>query len=150
MADPRPDAHDRDGQRAPHSLAPQADAEDDPPEVRATPNVSFEVELARIHDLMMEAMESFEFLDFEQARILLDQCITRGIAAGLSKEPLLAEVHLRFGIVYYADGRNSDAVQAFIKALTIAPHIQLPPRYYTAALQQLLDAAKRRMGKPRI
>ena len=55
-----------------------------------------------IQQKIKEAMENYDLLEYEEARKLLNQALTISKQKKLDNDPLVAQVHLRLGIVYAA------------------------------------------------
>lgn len=102
-----------------------------------------EKELARLEKLSKKAMESFDLLDYEAAKKLLNAAVAKAKTSGLENEPLIAQIYLNLGIVYFAGENDMDSARvAFIDAVKIDPSIQIDPAYRTDDMQALLDEIK--------
>ena len=92
----------------------------------------------------VEAMESFDLLEFEAARRQLAEAITMARKSKLDREPILARVYLNLGIVEFAGMKNRDgARRAFAAAVAIDPTIEIGVAYRTDAMAELLAAVKK-------
>lgn len=112
------------------------------------PDMSVDEKVARIRRLTRKAMESYELLDFEAARAILDRCVARARAAGLAKERFMGDTYLYRGIVLssaaHSDNGDLDAAHAaFVEAATIAPEIRIPPEYRSPKIQAAFDEARK-------
>lgn len=98
----------------------------------------------------VEAMESFDLLEFEAARRQLGEAITLARKNKLDREPILARVYLNLGIVEFAGMKNRDgARRAFAAAVAIDPTIEIGVAYRTDPMADLLAAVKKEVAAAR-
>lgn len=103
--------------------------------------------LERIEKLSKKAMESFDLLDYEAAKKLLNGAVAKAKTSGLEQEPIVAKVYLNLGIVYFSGEGDTDSARvAFIDAVRIDPNIEIDPGYKTDDMQALLDEVKAQFG----
>jgi len=95
-----------------------------------------------------KAMESFDMLEFEQARSTLGEALQLAKKSKLGKDKVVARVYLNLGIVEYAGLKDEDAAKsAFTQAVAIDPSIQIDVAYKTEGMAELLTAVKKGGGK---
>src|SRR5258707_1625348 len=66
-----------------------------------------------------EAMESYDLMDYEAARKLLNQALATTKKAKLDKDPVAAKVYLSLGIATFAGGDQDGAKVAVLSAVPI-------------------------------
>lgn len=94
-----------------------------------------------------KAMESFDMLEFEQARSTLGEALQLAKKSKLGKDKLVARVYLNLGIVEYAGLKDEDAARAaFAQAVAIDPNIQIDVAYKTEGMAELLTSVKKGGG----
>jgi hypothetical protein len=93
-----------------------------------------------------EAMSSYDSMDYDAARRLLNQAIAAVKKARLDKDPLAARVYLNLGIAAFAGGDQDGAKVAFLSAVQIDPKIQIAPEYRQPTLVALLEQARTEAG----
>lgn len=93
-----------------------------------------------------QAMESYDLMDYDAAKKLLNQALAIAKKAKLDKEPVVAKVYLELGIAAFAAGDNEGAKVAFLSAVQIDPKIQISVAYKTPDLSKLLDEARAEGG----
>lgn len=97
---------------------------------------------------LKEAMEKFDFLEYEEAKKLLGQALAIAKKGKLDKDPITAQIHVRVGIVYAAGLKDTDAAKvAFAAAVELDPRVQIEAAYKTPELQRLLEDARGGAGK---
>jgi hypothetical protein len=90
-----------------------------------------------------EAMENFDLLEYEEARKLLAQALSTAKKAKLDRDPVVAQIHVRLGIVFFAGLQDPDAAKvAFAAAVEVDPKVQIEAAYKTPDMQKLLDEAR--------
>ncbi|HMG56005.1 MAG TPA: tetratricopeptide repeat protein [Kofleriaceae bacterium] len=94
------------------------------------------------------AMASYDALDYDAARRLLNQAIAIAKRAKLDRDPLVARVYLDLGIAQLASSDQEAAKVAFLSAAQIDPKITVDPAYKSAELVRMLDDAKAAAGDP--
>jgi hypothetical protein len=96
---------------------------------------------------IVQAMESFDLLEFEVARRHLNDAIELARKNRLDRERILARIYLDLGIVEFAGLKNRDAArEAFAAAVAIDPSIEIDVAYRTDAMADLLAAVKKERG----
>lgn len=96
-----------------------------------------------IQQKMKEAMENYDLLEYEEARKQLNSALTIAKKAKIENDPVVAQVHVRLGIVYFAGLSDPDSAKlSFLTAVQIDPKIQIDAAYKTPDLQKLLDEAR--------
>jgi hypothetical protein len=96
---------------------------------------------------MKEAMENFDLLEYEEARKLLSQAITIAKKNDLEKDPVIAQVHLRLGIVYFSGLNDPESAKLeFANAVEIDSKVQIEAAYKTAEMVKLLDDTRAEFG----
>lgn len=89
-----------------------------------------------------EAMESYDLMDYEAAKKLLNQGLAAAKKAKLDKDPLAAKLYVFVGIASFASGDPDGAKLAFLSAVQIDPKIQIEAAYKSPELVKLLEQAK--------
>jgi hypothetical protein len=90
-----------------------------------------------------EAMNSFDSLEYEEAKKQLNQALAIAKKGKLDKDPLTAQIHVRLGIVHFAGLQDANAAKAaFAAAVEIDPKVQIEAAYKTPDMQKLLDEAR--------
>jgi len=88
------------------------------------------------------AMTSYDSMDYEMARRLLNQALAIAKKAKLDRDPIVARVYLELGIAQLAGSDQEAAKVAFLSAAQIDPKITIDPAYKSPELVRLLDEAK--------
>lgn len=100
-----------------------------------------------IQDKIKEAMENYDLLEYEEARKLLNSALTIAKKKKMENDPVVAQVHLALGIVYFAGLQDNESAKlAFLSAVEIDPKVQIDPAYKTADMAKLLEEAKSEAG----
>ena len=94
------------------------------------------------------AMASYDSMDYEAARRLLNQALAIAKRAKLDKDPIVARVYLDLGIAQLAGSDQEAAKVAFLSAAQIDPKITIDAAYKSAELVKMLDEAKAAAGDP--
>lgn len=89
-----------------------------------------------------EAMESYDLMDYDAAKKLLNQALATAKKAKLDRDPVTAKVYLELGIAAFAAGDTEAARVAFLSAVQIDSKIQISVAYKTPDLTKLLDEAR--------
>ena len=98
---------------------------------------------ADIDDLNKQALEAFDGLNFDQAKSLLEQALTKGDLGGLDHDPAYARAHLYMGMLSIAGfQQRDDAIEHFKTALKITPDIAAPAGLFNPEVQAAFDEAK--------
>ncbi len=105
---------------------------------------------AHIHDLNKQALEAFDGLNFDQAKSLLEQALTKGDLGGLDHDPAYARAHLYMGMLLIAGfQQRDDAIEHFKTALKITPDIAAPAGLFNPEVQAAFDEAKQQVESER-
>jgi hypothetical protein len=100
-----------------------------------------------IQQKIKEAMENYDLLEYEEARKLLNSALTIAKKQKMANDPVVAQVHLALGIVYYAGLQDTESAKlSFLSAVEIDPKVQIDPAYKTADMAKLLDEARGEAG----
>jgi hypothetical protein len=92
------------------------------------------------------AMASYDAMDYEAARRLLNQALAIAKKAKLDKDPVVARVYLDLGIAQLAGSDQEAAKVSFLSAAQIDPRIAVDPGYKSPELVKMLDDAKAAAG----
>lgn len=92
------------------------------------------------------AMASYDAMDYENARKLLNQALAIAKRARLDRDPIVARVYLDLGIAQLAASDQEAAKVAFLSAAQIDPKITIDPAYKSAELVRMLDDARSAAG----
>jgi hypothetical protein len=92
------------------------------------------------------AMASYDAMDYEAARRLLNQALAIAKKAKLDKDPIVARVYLDLGIAQLAGSDQEAAKVAFLSAVQIDPKITIDAAYKSTELVRMLDEAKAAAG----
>src|SRR5882672_10449920 len=93
-----------------------------------------------------QAMASYDAMDYEAARRLLNQALAIAKRAKLDRDPVVARVYLDLGIAQLAASDPEAAKVAFLSAVQIDPKITIDPAYKSAELVRMLDDARAAAG----
>ncbi|TMQ12195.1 MAG: tetratricopeptide repeat protein [Deltaproteobacteria bacterium] len=88
------------------------------------------------------AMASYDALDYDAARRLLNQALAIAKRAKLDRDPIVARVYLDLGIAQLASSDQEAAKVALLSAVQIDPRIAIEPAYKSAELVRMLDEAR--------
>src|SRR5688500_10996018 len=95
-----------------------------------------------IQQKIKEAMENYDLLEYEEARKLLNQALTIAKKSKMENDPVVAQVHLSLGIVYYAGLQDGESAKlAFLSACEIDKKVKLDAAYRTADMDKALGEA---------
>src|SRR5262245_18237303 len=84
-----------------------------------------------------EAMENLDLLEYEEARKLLNQALTIAKKGNLEKDPVVAQVHVRLGIVYFAGLNDAESAKlSFMNAVEVDPKVQIDAAYRTPEMSK--------------
>ena len=92
------------------------------------------------------AMASYDSMDYDAARKLLNQALAIAKRAKLDKDPIVARVYLDLGIAQLAGSDQEAAKVAFLSAAQIDPKITIDAAYKSAELVKMLEEAKAAAG----
>ncbi|HET7501468.1 MAG TPA: tetratricopeptide repeat protein [Kofleriaceae bacterium] len=92
------------------------------------------------------AMASYDAMDYDLARRLLNQALAIAKKAKLDKDPIVARVYLDLGIAQFAGSDPEAAKVAFLSAVQIDPKIAIEPAYKSPELVKMLDEARAAAG----
>jgi len=102
-----------------------------------------------IQQKIKEAMENYDLLEYEEARKLLNQALTIAKKSKMESDPVVAQVHLALGIVYYAGLQDQESAKlAFLSACEIDRKVVIDPAYKTGDMQKALAEACSDSGGP--
>lgn len=93
-----------------------------------------------------EAMESYDLMDYEAARKLLNQAVLIAKKSRLDRDPVLARVYLNLGVAAFAAGDQDGAKVALLSAVQIDAKIAIPPEYRSPPLVAMLDQIRVELG----
>jgi tetratricopeptide (TPR) repeat protein len=93
-----------------------------------------------------QAMESYDLMDYEAAKKLLNQALATAKKAKLDKDPVTAHVYLDLGIAAFANSDPDTAKVAFQSAVQIDPKIKIDAAYKSPELDKLLEEARSETG----
>jgi len=88
------------------------------------------------------AMASYDAMDYETARRLLNQALAIAKKAKLDRDPIVARVYLDLGITQLAGSDQEAARVAILSAAQIDPKITIDAAYRSPELVKLLDEAR--------
>ncbi|HEX3757752.1 MAG TPA: tetratricopeptide repeat protein [Kofleriaceae bacterium] len=89
-----------------------------------------------------QAMASYDAMDYEAARRLLNQALAIAKRARLDHDPVVARVYLDLGIAQFAASEPEATKVAFLSAVQIDPKITIDPAYKSPELVRMLDDAR--------
>jgi hypothetical protein len=92
------------------------------------------------------AMASYDAMDYEAARRLLNQALAIAKTAKLDNDPIVARVYLDLGITQLAGSDREAARVAILSAAQIDPTIEIDVAYRSPELVRLLDEARAAVG----
>jgi hypothetical protein len=92
------------------------------------------------------AMASYDSMDYEAARRLLNQALATAKKAKLDKDPVVARVYLNLGIAQLAASDLEAAKVSFLSAAQIDPKITIDAAYKSPELVKMLEEAKAAAG----
>jgi hypothetical protein len=95
--------------------------------------------IEKITALNKKALDSYNDLEFEEARKTLKQALDLCTSAGLDKHPIAARTHIHMGVVLIAAKQQELGIKQFKKALEIQPDIQVTK---ALANPEILEAFK--------
>ncbi len=101
---------------------------------------------ADVQTKIKEAMESYDLMDYDAAKKLLNQAVAGAKKAKLDKDPVVARAYLDLGIVLAAVPDAEGAKVSFLSAVQIEPKIQIDAAYKSAETTKLLDEARAEAG----
>jgi len=88
------------------------------------------------------AMASYDSMDYEAARRLLNQALAIAKKAKLDKDPIVARIYLDLGIAQLAGSDQEAAKVAFLSAAQIDPKITIDAAYKSPELVKMLEEAR--------
>ncbi len=88
------------------------------------------------------AMESYDLMDYDVARKLLNQAVAMAKRNKLDKDPVMAKVYVDIGIVAFAVPDQDAAKVAFLSAVQVDPKIQIDAAYRSGDMAKLLEEAR--------
>src|SRR5215475_13430318 len=93
-----------------------------------------------------QAMASYDAMDYEAARRLLNQALAIAKRAKLDRDPVVARVYLDLGIAQLAASDQEAAKVALLSAVQIDPKITIDPAYKSTELVRMLEDARTSTG----
>jgi hypothetical protein len=97
---------------------------------------------ADIEKQIKEAMESYDLMDYDASKKLLNQALAAAKKAKLGKDTIAARAYLDLGIVSFVNNDHDGAKLSFLSAVQIDPKIQIDPAYKSAEMAKLLEEAR--------
>src|ERR1043166_1765058 len=88
------------------------------------------------------AMASYDAMDYDAARKLLNKALAIAKRAKLDRDPIVARVYLDLGIAQLAASDQEAAKVAFLSAVQIDPKITIDPAYKSTELVRMLEDAR--------
>ena len=89
-----------------------------------------------------KAMESYDFMEFEEAKEKLLAVVVAAEDASL-RDPVVARAYVQLGVVYFSGLEDADSArEAFAQAVAIDPSVEITLDYRTKELSALLKEAK--------
>jgi hypothetical protein len=95
-----------------------------------------------IEKKIKEAMESYDLMDYDASKKLLNQALASAKKAKLDKDPIAAKAYLDLGIVSFVNNDQDAAKLSFLSAVQIDPKIQIDPAYKSPEMAKLLEEAR--------
>lgn len=116
------------------ATASHASAQDDPAQ--------------QIERMAKKAMESFDALEYEVAKKLLNKALVVAETNNLENDLLVAKVHLDLGIIHFSgDPQDLDSARLeFIKAVKIDAEVEIDALYSTPEMRELLEKVRDKYG----
>jgi hypothetical protein len=100
-----------------------------------------------IEQKVKEALETYDLLEYEEARKMLNAALAAAKKAKMAEDPVVAQVHLALGIVYFAGLNEPESAKlAFLSAVEIDATVEIPAAYKTPDMAALLDEARAEFG----
>jgi len=97
---------------------------------------------ADIEKKIKEAMESYDLMDYDASKKLLNQALAAAKKAKLDKDTVAARAYLDLGIVSFVNNDQDAAKLSFLSAVQIDPKIQIDPAYKSPEMSKLLEEAR--------
>ena len=98
---------------------------------------------------LIDAGESLNNLELDQALVTLDNAIADAQAAGAGQHPALANLHaMRAGIIFANTQDKGQTLAACLEAVKLDYNVQLPIELRSAELQQICDEARSGVQRP--
>jgi len=97
---------------------------------------------ADIEKKIKDAMESYDLMDYDASKKLLNQALATAKKSKLDKDAVTARAYLDLGIVSFVNNDQDGAKLSFLSACQIDPKIQIDPAYRSAEMAKLLEAAR--------
>ena len=95
-----------------------------------------------IEKKIKEAMESYDLMDYDASKKLLNQALSSAKKAKLDKDPIAAKAYLDLGIVSFVNNDQDAAKLSFLSAVQIDGKIQIDPAYKSPEMAKLLEEAR--------
>ncbi|HTR55715.1 MAG TPA: tetratricopeptide repeat protein [Kofleriaceae bacterium] len=97
---------------------------------------------ADIEKKIKEAMESYDLMDYDASKKLLNQALAAAKKFKLDKDVVTARAYLDLGIVSFVNNDQDGAKLSFLSACQIDPKIQIDPAYKSPEMAKLLETAR--------
>src|SRR6267142_914836 len=97
---------------------------------------------ADIEKKIKEAMESYDLMDYDASKKLLNQALAAAKKAKLDKDAVAAKAYIDLGIVSFVNNDQDGAKLSFLSAVQIDPKIQIDPAYKSPEMAKLLEEAR--------
>jgi hypothetical protein len=95
-----------------------------------------------IEKKIKEAMESYDLMDYDASKKLLNQALATAKKSHLDKDPVSAHAYLDLGIVSFVNNDQDGAKLSFLSACQIDPKIQIDAAYKSPEMSKLLEQAR--------
>ncbi len=93
-----------------------------------------------------QAMESYDLMDYDAAKKLLNQALATAKKNKLDKDPVTAHIYIDLGLAAFANSDPDTAKVAFQSAVQIDPKIKIDAAYKSPELDKLLEEARSETG----
>jgi hypothetical protein len=101
---------------------------------------------AEVAKKIKAAMDSYDMMDYDAARKLLNQALAVAKRGHLDKDEITAHAYLDLGIVAFANSDADAAKESFLSAVQIDPKIEIDAAYRSPDVSKLLDQARSEAG----
>jgi hypothetical protein len=107
-------------------------------------------DIRKIEQMNKRAMEDYDLLEFDSARVTLLKAVEMVRSSGLEEQnhPLAAKTYLNLGVVYIGGYKDKDRGRMqFVRGLRIRPDARVETQLATPELQEIFNEALREIGK---
>jgi hypothetical protein len=111
------------------------------------PQVAFADPNAEVARLLEQAEEDYDMIMFDEAKEAIEEGLAIVDREGLRTEEA-AGLYMLLGIIRHADGDDSLAEDAFVRAVETYEEVEINPFYRTPALEEILERAQARAEPP--